>query len=429
METTLQRIFTERFARYAHGRKLPLRAQRAAQSIMQCRTAALGGHLQMCPDGHISRVQYHSCRHRSCPCCSSLPKVRWAEAQQARLLACDHYHVVFTLPHELLDLWSWNRAWFVDALFQASRDTLMTLLADDRHLGALPGIVMALHTWGRTLNRHPHIHCLVTGGGLRDDGEWQSVERGYLLPVRVMKALYKGKLLARLWDALKADTLALPKDQSRDAVERLLKVVGKKEWNVRLQERYAHGRGVMRYLSRYVKGGPISDRRLISADAKETCFRYTDHTDGKHKVMRLSTDQFLGRVLWHVPEDGQHTIRQYGLYAHQARPKRALCRAQLGQAVEKEKIEPMEWQAFMKQFGHTEYAQCPDCGKALVRGPTLERVRNENSIAKECGSGYVQQGVRLNDPIASTDFGPPTSNGVPLFFSAVGRQSTKRWAV
>ncbi len=420
MEATLQRIFTERFAHYAHGRKLPLRAQRAAQSIMQCRTAALGGHVQQCPDGHISRVQYHSCRHRSCPCCSALPKARWAEAQQARLLACDHYHVVFTLPHELLDLWSWNLAWFVDALFQSVRGTLMTLLADDRHLGALPGIVMALHTWGRTLNRHPHIHCLVTGGGLSDNGQWQSVQRGYLLPVRAVKALYKGKLLARLWDALKDGTLALPKDQSREAVERLLKAIGKKEWNVRLQERYAHGRGVMLYLSRYVKGGPISDRRLISSDTHETSFRYKDHTDGRSKVMRLSTDQFLGRVLWHVPEDGQHTLRQYGLYAHQARPKRALCRAPLGQADEKESIEPMEWQDFMNQFGDTERAHCPDCGKVLVRGPTLARVQNENSLSKECGSGYVQQDVRLNDPIAPAGLGPPTMNGVPLFFFGGG---------
>lgn len=407
METTLQGIFMERFAAYARGRKLPLRTHRAAEAIMRCRTEALGGHVQQCPEAHVARVQYHSCKHRSCPRCAALPKARWVEGQQARLLACDHYHVVFTLPHELLCLWSWNRAWFVDALFQATRDTLMTLLADDRHLGALPGMVMALHTWGRTLNRHPHIHCLVTGGGLTRAGEWKGVRHDYLLPVRVVKALYKGKLLARLWDALQSGVLQLPEGQSEADVARVLKGIGKKTWNVRLQERYAHGRGVMLYLSRYVKGGPITDRRVLSADAKETCFGYKDHRDGKGKIMRLSTDHFMERVLWHVPEPGQHTTRHYGLYAHQARPKRALCRSQLGQGPEKKRIDPVEWPAFLEQFGQDTRTQCPTCGKPLVRGITIVPRRIKNSINKECDEDFVQQGARPDDAMWFSRTGPP----------------------
>ena len=220
MRATLQGILTDRFAQYAQSRQLPLRVHRAAQAIMQCRTEALGGHIQHCPDGHVARVQHHSCRHRSGPACSALAKARWVEGQQARLLACDHHHVVFTLAHELLELWSWNRAWFVDALFRAVRDTLMTLLADERHLGALPGIVMALNTWGRTMNRHPHIHCLVTGGGLIDARQWQAVRGEYLLLVRVVKAFYKGKLLGRLRAALKEGTLTPPAGQTREQMAR-----------------------------------------------------------------------------------------------------------------------------------------------------------------------------------------------------------------
>ena len=416
MTVTLQGIFTDHFASYAQRHRIPLRTHRAAQAIMQCRTAAMGGHYQQCPEGHLQRVQYHSCRHRSCPCCSALPKARWVDAQQARLLACDHYHVVFTLPHELLELWAWNRAWCVDALFQAVRDTLMTLLADTRHLGALPGIVMALHTWGRTLSRHPHLHCLVTGGGLTEGGDWRGVQRGYLLPVRVVKSLYKGKLLALFWGALQDGSLVLPTGQSHETVEHVFKAIGKKVWNVRLQERYAHGRGVMLYLSRYVKGGPISERRLLSADDKTTCFGYTDHTDGKPKVMRLSTDQFLQRVLWHVPVAGQHTIRQYGLYAHQARPKRAQCRTQLGQDEEKTQIGALEWPEFLKQFGEVDVSKCPDCGKPLVRGPMIVKRRSENSIYKVCGGGTVQQDVRPNAPGATKGVGPPGLNAVAGFF-------------
>jgi len=171
MDTTLQAIFCRSFDSYAAGKRLPLQSHKAAHAIMQCRTAALGGHVQRCPEDHVSRNEYNSCKHRSCPRCAALPKARWAEAQQARLLGCDHYHVVFTLPHELLALWTSNRAWFIDALFQTCRDTLMTLLQDARYLGAIPGIVMSLHTWGRTLSLHPHIHCLVTGGGLSRAGQ------------------------------------------------------------------------------------------------------------------------------------------------------------------------------------------------------------------------------------------------------------------
>jgi hypothetical protein len=222
------------------------------------------------------------------------------------------------------------------------------------------------------------------------------VNNGYLLPVRVVKALYRGKLLARLWAALEAGTLKRPEGLPRSAVVNLLKAVARKEWNVRLQERYAHGRGVMIYLSRYVKGGPISDRRLLSADAEAVAFRYKDHRDGKNKVMRLATGHFIQRVLWHVPETGQHTIRHYGLYAHQAKPKRALCRAQLGQAPEADAVEPIDWQAFWERLGRADAGRCPRCGRRLVPGMSFGRRRDENSIANGRRRGLVQQSVEAD---------------------------------
>ena len=182
----------------------------AARAIVHCRTPALGGHVQRCPEGHVARVHYNACRHRSCPCCSALPRARWAETQAGRLLGCAHYHVVFTLPHELIALWTHNRAWLNDTLFQCARDTLIELCADARFLGATPGIVMALHTWGRTLNLHPHVHCLVSGGGLTPAGAWKAVQNGYLLPVRVVKSLYRGKMLAAIGAALDEARLRLP---------------------------------------------------------------------------------------------------------------------------------------------------------------------------------------------------------------------------
>lgn len=395
MDATLQGVFTAHFDAFMQTHSLAYKHYRAANAIMMCRTDAMGGHVQRCPDAHEERVHYHSCKHRSCPRCQALAKARWAEQQQARLLACDHYHVVFTLPHELLDLWQHNTRWFANTLFQAVRDTLITLLHDEKHLGALPGILMALHTWGRTLNLHPHVHCLVTGGGLDTQQQWRSLRYDYLLPVAVVKALYKGKLLARLWAALQADELQLPAGQAKGDIQRLLRKLNEKTWNVRIQERYPHGQGVLRYLARYVKGGAITDRRLLSVEENKVKFGYVDHHDQRHKFMTISTANFLQRVLWHVPEPGQHTVRHCGLYAHHGRAKRILCRTQLGQAPEQTDINPLDWQQFMRQIGRGKVAQCSICGKALLRCEDVARVRRgKNSLYRRVSGIFVQQAVR-----------------------------------
>src|SRR5215467_9573460 len=199
---TLQTIFQAAFPAYEQRHALPAHVRRAAHAIMQCRTAALGGHVQACPDGHMSRIWYNSCRHRSCPRCAYLQTECWLALQRARLLACDHYHVIFTLPHDLNPLWLANVPVMTTLLFQAVRATLSALLADPKYLGAQPGIMAALHTWSQTLVLHPHVHCLVTGGGLTPTGQWVAVRNGFLLPVRVVMAVFRGKLLAAIRQAL-----------------------------------------------------------------------------------------------------------------------------------------------------------------------------------------------------------------------------------
>lgn len=399
MEAQLQRIFEEGFDRYAKERCLPLKAYKAAEAIRSCRTAKLGGHLQSCPEGHVTRIHYNSCKHRSCPRCAALPRARWVESQQSRLLSCDHFHAIFTMPHELQPLWLRNQRWFTDALFQSCRDTLMELLTDNKYLGATPGILMSLHTWGRSLVLHPHIHCLITGGGLEErSGQWKRSREDFLLPVRVVKALYKGKLLSKLWDALNGGELKLPPDQSTQSIGRMLKQINRKPWNVRLKERYSHGRGVMLYLSRYVKGGAISDRRIVSCDEKKVTFRYKDHRDGGNKLLRLKPDEFIQRILWHVPESGQHSIRHYGLYAHQAKNRRAICREQLGQEEETRSAGILSWQEFMTRLGNADQGCCPTCGKQLIQTMRLSGSKKQRqiSIAERPLHGYVQQGVRAD---------------------------------
>lgn len=412
MRPTLQSIFQAHFDHYASQRKLPLRAWKAAHAIVACRTPALGGHIQRCPEGHVMRVHYNACRHRSCTTCSALPRACWAEHQGERLLHCDHYHVVFTLPHELLALWQYNRQWFADTLFRCARETIMELCADTRFLGAVPGIVMALHTWGRTLNHHPHVHCLISGGGLTDTGQWKPVTNGYLLPVRVVKHLYRGKMLAALTGALERDQLALPAQHTNTEWMRCVRALYKHNWNVHLAQRYEHGQGVMKYLARYVKGGPIHDGRVHRADQDHVDIGYTDHHDGMVKRLRLATDEFISRILWHAPEPGQHTVRHYGLYANAARAKRDCARSALGQMPSKPMAQT-NWQDLLEDMGLSDKARCPRCRRSLVRGSTIGKRRRENSISSAVPSGFAQLGVEAEAPhtASRTTTGPPRARG------------------
>jgi Transposase zinc-binding domain/Putative transposase len=249
----LQMIFQDAFPAYEQRHALPAHVRRAAHALMQCRTAALGGHIQACPDGHVARVWYNSCRHRSCPQCAYLQTERWLTLQQARLLACDHYHVIFTLPHDLNSLWLANVPVMTTLLFQAVRDTLGTLLADPKYLGAPPGIIAALHTWSQALVRHPHLHCLVTGGGLTPAGQWVAVRHGFLLPARVVMAVFRGKMVAAIRQTFARGALALPESMQPQQLLNLLNRLGhptKTRWNVRIMERYRHGAGVVTYLAR-----------------------------------------------------------------------------------------------------------------------------------------------------------------------------------
>jgi hypothetical protein len=403
MTSTLQTIFQTSFSSYASKHRLPLKYHQAARAIMTCRTPAQGGHEQYCPDGHESRIQYHSCRHRSCPLCNALPKEQWAQKQFHKLLATDHYHVIFTLPHELLPLWRYNRHWFTNTLFHTVSDTLTTLAKDPKHLGALPGMILSLHTWGRNLILHPHIHCLITGGGLSPNGEWKGLKKDYLFPSRVVRALYQGKVLSALWQAVREGEIAIPPSLTRSEVERSLKQIARKKWNVRIQPPYAHGKGVMKYLSRYVKGGPISNHRINQADSHSVEFSYRDHHDDAQKTQQLSTDNFIERILDHVAEPGQHVIRHYGLYGHQARDKRNVCRSQLGQPPEQD-IEKMTWDDFISKHSTNQAGCCRECGKRLQRGAMISK----NSIYRQRWSGYVQQAVRTDAlSCVLTRFKPP----------------------
>jgi Putative transposase/Transposase zinc-binding domain len=303
------------------------------RAFMACRTALLGGHVQRCPEGHVSQVWYNSCRHRMGPQCAWLQVEGWLQKHKARLLACDHYHVIFTLPSELHGLWRFNERQMANILFRAVHETRVELLWDAKYLGAQVGIIAALHTWSQSLSLHPHLHCLVTGGGLSQANQWRSVRGGFLLPVRVVMAVYRGTLLWLIEQALGRGELVLPPEMTPRQWQHVRRKLGRVQWNVHIRERYAHGSGVLMSLARYLRGGPLSNRRLLSYANGEVRFGVRGRSEGASgasSAMRLSREAFLRRYLEHVPRPGLRRVRHYGLYAYTKSEALSISRAQVG---------------------------------------------------------------------------------------------------
>jgi hypothetical protein len=381
MERTIGKILRASYPKLSDSHRMPLHMHRAAQQLGACRTAAMGGHIQGCPEGHASRVVFHSCKHRLCPQCNTLPTERWLLKMRERLIDCAHHHLIFTIPHELHDLWRFNRAWMMQALFASVADTLKTLCRDTRYLDSMPGFILALHTWGRSLSLHPHIHCLISDGGMKN-GEWRRPKGSCFLPARVVMALFRGKLLAALRVALEQGTLRLPNDLSIERCRSILNKLGRVKWNVHLQERYEHGQGVLTYLARYVRGGPLKNSQFGSISDQYVSFRYRSHreTEKGMQTLRLERNAFLLRYLQHAPLKSKPIVRHYGLYATRREAQLNIARAAHAQ-LPIQTPQPLTWQAHYEHRakGHTPITHCSHCGKPLVCLATLPK----ESLAKQ----------------------------------------------
>lgn len=411
MRCSLQEIFVEHLPKYEATRRLHPRERRAAQSISQCYTAALGTHVLSCPDGHYEKVQWHACRHRSCPRCVEPGRTRWIDRQKLKLLPCAHFHSVLTLPHELLALWTYNREHMTQLLFEAARDSLLELMADPKRLGVMPGLLMSLHTWGRNLSKHPHMHCLVTAGGVDEQGQWKDSRKHVPVSALPLKALFRGKLLGGLGVLLKLKRLSLPPEHDEAYWRAEIRALYKKDFHVEVCDVYEHGRGVMLYLARYVKGGPLQKDRQLWCDGKEVEFDYKDHRDGKIKRMRLPVMQFIARMLWHAPPKGQHTTRHAGLYgATRAERYEAAQSALLSK-------EAAVWPGVQAVAQHddsppplpAQEARCPVCRVTLLR--RLERrVAHQGS---EISIGAAIRRQTRGPPVARERRPTPRSTATP----------------
>ena len=354
-----------------HGH-LSLAQLKVMSAIEQCRSAALGGHVLHCPACEHIEIAYNSCRNRHCPKCQGTAARRWLDARQADLLPVDYYHLVFTLPAPISAIAYTNKAVLYGLLFEVAAETLRTIAADPKHLGAQIGVTLVLHTWGSALTHHPHVHGIVPGGGLSPDGEhWVACRPGFFLPVRVLSRLFRRRFLEELAKAHRAGRLQFFAEYvplaDASAFTEWLKPMRECEWVVYAKRPFVGPAAVLAYLSRYTHRVAISNSRLVTMDEHGVTFRWKDYrakAKARFKTMTLAADEFMRRFLLHVLPSGLHRIRHFGLLANAGR------RGNLAKARELLHVVP-------DHEARTQGAQtpapsvqptfvCPHCGAAMI---------------------------------------------------------------
>jgi len=360
--------------RAQHAGHLSLHQLKIMSAVEHCRTAAMGGHVEACEDCGQWRIAYNSCRNRHCPKCQGAVARTWLAEREADLLPVGYFHVVFTLPAEVGAIALQNKALVYDLLFRAASETMQIIAADPKHLGARIGITAVLHTWGSALTHHPHIHMIVPGGGIALDGErWISARPAFLLPVRVLGALFRRLFLTRLLALHDAGRLAffggMTHLAERRAFLRHLSPVRKKRWVVYAKPPFSGPEAVLAYLSRYTHRVAISNSRLIGFDEAGVTFRYKDYRRNGaewQQVMTLAADEFIRRFLLHNLPKGFHRIRHYGLLASGTRRDNLKRARQLlavaPPAVDDTPIEPLDARP-----------ACPCCGGHMIIIEVFER--------------------------------------------------------
>ena len=365
--------------RQANAGHVSLEQMKVMSAIERCRTAALGGHVARCDDCHHTAIAYNSCRNRHCPKCQGAAARDWLEARQSELLPVSYFHIVFTLPAPIADIAYHNKRVIYDLLFKVSSETMLTIAADPKHLGAKIGIISVLHTWGSAMTHHPHVHMIVPGGGLSDDGEhWITCRPSFFLPVFVLSRLFRRLMLERLAAAHRAGQLNFYGDHTHlaeaDAFKAFLAPIKKTKWFVYAKRPFAGPEAVLAYLSRYTHRVAISNRRLIKTEADNVTFRVKDYRrEGRERytTMTLSAHEFIRRFLIHVLPKGLHRIRHYGLFANGNRADNLARIRALLNVDDHNTGNPSDGES-EPQEADTVAPSCPSCGGRMIIIETFE---------------------------------------------------------
>ena len=357
--------------RHEHDARLSRVERRVMSAIELCRTAALGGHVEQCSDCGLVRHAYNSCRNRHCPKCQGRTRAEWIAARQAELLPVPYFHVVFTLPVPVAEIAFQNKAAVYAILFRAAAETLQTIAADPAHLGAEVGVIAVLHTWGQTLHHHPHVHCVVPGGGPSLDGtRWVACRPGFFLPVRVLSRLFCRLFLEKLQTAFDTGRLNFFGDlaglNQPDSFLRRLRKLRRVEWVVYAKPPFGGPAQVLNYLGRYTHRVAIANSRLVSVTDHHVAFRWRDYRQhGKAKIMTLKAHEFIRRFLLHALPDGFHRIRHYGFLANGHRSQKlALCRKLLDATPPEPAVNTTA--STEDPIPAERDSRCPSCGGAMI---------------------------------------------------------------
>ena len=373
-------IFAAHGDSYLRSRSVAARHLKVMRAIVNCRTAALGGHRQQCCGCHYQRYLYHSCRNRHCPKCQTQATDAWRKARQLELLPVPYFHQVFTLPHEL-NRWvlygESNQRQLLKLLFEAAAQTLLEF--GQHELGGQVGFTLVLHTWDQELRPHFHLHVIIASGALLDSGKWRAGGRRFLFSVKAMSKMFRGKYLSGLESLLQAGLLKAPPNGPAgvDNGLRLLRRLSKKSWVIYSQAPFAGPRKLLDYLSRYTHRVAISNDRLVQTQAGQVTFRYRDRRDGdRSKIRTLDAGEFIGRFLSHVLPSGFMRIRHYGFLANRhRREKLAAIGEQLGGPPASENttppVEPESAAQWLMAVAGIDVSQCPHCGGEMKQTKLL----------------------------------------------------------
>lgn len=346
---------------------------RVIRAIELCRTAALGGHVDQCDGcGHLS-ISYNSCRNRHCPKCQSLAKAKWLEARESELLPVQYFHVVFTVPEQIAPIALQNKRVVYNILFRSVAETLMTIAADRKHLGARIGFLAVLHTWGQTLLAHPHIHCVVPGGGLSENQKrWIGSRKKFFLSVRLLSRMFRGKFLSYLKDAFRSGKLSfhgkLASLNDSSCFHSYLEPLYKAEWVVYSKPPFGAPAQVLNYLGRYTHRIAISNNRLLKLENGKVTFRWKDYRNGNQlKTMTIPAQEFIRRFLMHVLPGHFVRIRHFGLLANRTRKHNlALCRKALQLPPSNPSHHQLDWKTRYQALTGISLDLCPVCKKGRM---------------------------------------------------------------
>ena len=386
---TLNTIFQHAGVAYRTRHRIPFFQRKAMQAIEACRTPALGGYVDQCEHCGYKRVRYNSCRNRHCPNCQGLARKKWVHAREQELLPVPYFHVVFTLPEELKAITLINPRILYRLLFQAASETLLQLGRDDRHLGGQIGIIAVLHTWGQAMLAHPHLHCIVTGGGISNDGsQWATAKkttpkRDFFIHVNVISELFKKKFLDHLKDEYRAGSLKWVGEirhlQEEKAFKHVLDQLYAKQWVTYCKRPFAGPKQVIGYLGHYTHRVAISNQRIVSFENGYVTFRWKDYRDQhKTKLMTLSVDEFIRRFLLHILPANFYRIRYYGLLANRdRRGKLQRCRKLLDVKSELESLAAKHktFDVLLMELCGIDVWCCPKCLKGrMIRVKIMQRI-------------------------------------------------------